>query len=238
MVKPNSLYLQYHCTIINIKTIIMKTTMRLFMNGLIILTLVFTSCSKDGEIGPIGPAGTSGIDGIDGTDGIDGIDGTDGTDGVDGVDGVDGNADVRLLEYGSETITTGSITYEMEGVTLAIANEYLILGFYANIYQTPNAGNSFVTKKQWIPVPGRGESGLFETRSFVDASSALLSGVPTSDFEVRLYQLGSLIAYTTEVTFDEFKIFVIPPSTTGKNSNVEFGKMTYEELIHHFGLEN
>ena len=122
MVKPNSLYLQYHCTIINIKTIIMKTTMRLFMNGLIILTLVFTSCSKDGEIGPIGPSGTSGIDGIDGTDGIDGIDGTDGNDGVDGVDGVDGNADVRLLEYGSETITTGSITYEMEGVTLAIAN--------------------------------------------------------------------------------------------------------------------
>lgn len=212
----------------------MKTTMKLFTYGLIILSLVFTSCSKDGEDGAIGPQGAAGIDGIDGTNGSDGLDGTDGN---DGADGTDGNADVRLLEYGSETITDGAVTYTMEGVTLADTDEKLILGFYANVYQTPNAGNGFVTKKQWIPVPGRGEAGLFETRAAVDASSALQSGPPTADFKVQLYQLGSLIAYTTEVTFDEFKIFIIPPANlAGKTNTIDFRKMSYSELVAHFEL--
>lgn len=207
----------------------MKTTRKIFTYGLLIFTLVFTSCSKDGDVGPIGPAGIAGTDGTNGTDG---------TDGTDGADGVDGNADVRLLEFGSETINDGTVTYNMDGVSLADINGNLILGFYANIYQTPNAGNSFVTKKQWIPVPGRGESGLFETRVVIDGSSALLSGGPTSDFKVTLYQLGSLIAYTTEVTFDEFKIFIIPPSSMiSAKYSIDFSQMSYEEIIAHFDLE-
>jgi len=228
----------------------MKTTMKLFTYGLIILSLAITSCSKDGIDGAVGPAGstgTNGSNGIDGTDGSDGTNGTNGTDGEDGTDGTDGNADVQLLEYESENITNGTVTYAMQGVSLSDIDENLILGFYANIYQTPNAGNSFVTKKQWIPVPGRGAGGLFEARVAVDGSSALLSGGPSSDFKVTLYQLGSQIAYTTEVTFDEFKIFIIPPSSivSGNNSSggvsaknsIDFSKMTYEELIAHFELK-
>lgn len=217
----------------------MKTTMKFFTYGLLVLALTFTSCSKDGDTGPIGPAGTPGLNGTDGADGADGVDG------IDGADGIDGNADVRLLEYGPETITTGTITYPMDGVSLDEINESLILGFYAEIYQTPNAGNSFITKKRWIPVPGRGVPTLFETRVIIDGSTAILSGGPSSDFTVNLYQLGSLLAYLTEVTFDEFKIFVIPassfsspssPVVSAKNS-IDFSEMTYEELITHFSME-
>ncbi|MRI01390.1 hypothetical protein GH721_12680 [Kriegella sp. EG-1] len=219
----------------------MKTTMKLFAYSLILFSLAITSCSKDGVDGAVGPAGTAG------TAGTNGIDGIDGTDGADGEDGTDGNADVQLLEYESETITNGTVTYAMQGISLSDIDENLILGFYANIYQTPNAGNSFITKKQWIPVPGRGANGLFESRMAVDGSSAILSGGPSSDFKVTLYQLGSQIAYTTEVTFDEFKIFIIPPSSivSGNNNssgvsnkhNIDFNKMTYEELIAHFEFE-
>tara|TARA_R110000744_G_scaffold109021_1_gene206242 strand:+ start:3561 stop:4253 length:693 start_codon:yes stop_codon:yes gene_type:complete len=229
----------------------MKTTMKLFTYVLIILSLTITSCVKDGEDGAVGPAGTQGetgsdgLDGVDGADGADGADGVDGSDGVDGIDGEDGNADVQLLEYGSETITTGSVTYPMDGVSLNELNESLVLGFYAEITQTPNAGNSFVTKKRWVPVPGRGTPTLFETRVIIEGSSALLSGGPSSDFIVNLYELGTLFAYLEEVIFDEFKIFVIPassfsspssPVNSAKNSN-DFSEMTYEELITHFDLE-
>tara|TARA_R110000764_G_scaffold49719_4_gene109759 strand:- start:171 stop:575 length:405 start_codon:yes stop_codon:yes gene_type:complete len=133
----------------------------------------------------------------------------------------------------------------MDGVSLNELNESLVLGFYAEITQTPNAGNSFVTKKRWVPVPGRGTPTLFETRVIIEGSSALLSGGPSSDFIVNLYELGTLFAYLEEVIFDEFKIFVIPassfsspssPVNSAKNSN-DFSEMTYEELITHFDLE-
>ena len=226
----------------------MKTTMKLFTYGLIILSLTITSCGKDGEDGAVGPTGTqgeTGSDGLDGVNGSDGVDGVDGTDGTDGADGADGNADVQVIEYESETITTGKVTYPMDGVSLNELNESLVLGFYAEITQTPNAGNSFVTKKRWVPVPGRGTPTLFETRVIIEGSSALLSGGPSSDFIVNLYELGTLFAYLEEVIFDEFKIFVIPassfsspssPVNSAKNSN-DFSEMTYEELITHFDIE-
>ncbi|HDZ04113.1 hypothetical protein LCGC14_0217730 [marine sediment metagenome] len=226
----------------------MKTTMKLFTYALIILSLTITSCGKDGEDGAVGPAGTqgeTGSDGLVGVDGADGTDGVDGSDGVDGTDGEDGNADVQVIEYESETITTGKVTYPMDGVSLNELNESLVLGFYAEVTQTPNAGNSFVTKKRWVPVPGRGTPTLFETRVIIEGSSALLSGGPSSDFIVNLYELGTLFAYLEEVIFDEFKIFVIPassfsspssPVNSAKNSN-DFSEMTYEELITHFDIE-
>lgn len=213
----------------------MKTRMKLFTYGLLILTLVFTSCSKDGEDGAIGPQGADGIDGIDGIDG------------ADGEDGEDGNEDVRLLEFEAATFTS-FISYPVEGVSLDNTNEYLILGFYANITQTPNVGNSFVTKKEWIPVPGRGHLPIFETRGIVETSSAnLTANTPNTEFKVSLYQYNSLLPYTTEVTFDGFKIFVIPsnlvivptsdPVFTQKTSNNDFSKMSYSELVAHFNLE-
>ncbi|VAW14663.1 Phage tail fiber protein, partial [hydrothermal vent metagenome] len=41
----------------------MKTTKRFFTYGLLVLSMVFTSCSKDGDIGPQGEQGIAGQDG-------------------------------------------------------------------------------------------------------------------------------------------------------------------------------
>lgn len=102
----------------------MKTTMKLFTYGLMIFTLVFASCSKDGEDGAIGPQGAAGIDGIDGTDG------SDGADGADGEDGVDGNANVETTIFINPTWSAaGLMTLQVPGITQDAFDYYLILGF-------------------------------------------------------------------------------------------------------------
>ena len=74
----------------------MKSTMKFFTYGLLIFTLGFTSCSKDGEVGPIGP---------------DGINGTNGT------NGEDGNANVRSFVFNDVGFSGGeSIFLDMTGV--------------------------------------------------------------------------------------------------------------------------
>lgn len=102
----------------------MKTTMKIFTYGLIIFSLAFTSCSKDGDDGPTGPAGTPGLDGTDG------IDGTDGTNGEDGNDGNDGNANVETTIFMDPTWSTaGLMTLQVPGITQDAFDFYLILGY-------------------------------------------------------------------------------------------------------------
>jgi len=60
---------------------IMKTTLKIFTNWLVVLALLITACSKDsveGEIGPIGPKGEQGVQGERGEQGPAGDDGKDG----------------------------------------------------------------------------------------------------------------------------------------------------------------
>lgn len=207
----------------------MKTTMKFFTYGLLILTLVFTSCSKDGDTGPTGPAGTSGLDGTDGTVGTDG---TDGTNGTDGTDGTNGNANVQLLEFGAETFT-GSTSYLMQGISLNDINSNLFIAFYGREFTEIAPSGGILEKTQWIPVPGKGENGLFETNAVVEGSSTSFN----SEYIVSLYNLNGT-AHTTARTFTKFKIFIVPPSsTTGKSNSSQLSKMSYEALVAHFGLE-
>ncbi|MFX0558555.1 hypothetical protein ACOCEA_17265 [Maribacter sp. CXY002] len=68
----------------------MKTAVTIFRSGLLLLMILFTSCTKEGaqgDIGPIGPTGLNGANGVDGTDG------------TNGEDGVDGNANVTSMTF-------------------------------------------------------------------------------------------------------------------------------------------
>lgn len=99
----------------------MKTTMKFFAQILMILTLTFTSCSKDGDEGPTGPAGI---------DGIDGLDGVNGADGADGVDGTDGNANVETTVFLNPTWSpAGLMTLQAPNITQDAFDYYLILGY-------------------------------------------------------------------------------------------------------------
>ncbi len=200
--------------------------MKLFTYGLMIFTLVFTSCSKDGDVGPIGPAGTAGVDGIAGTNG------SDGTEGVDGTDGEDGNANIRIIEYSTKTFTS-STTYVMDNVSAADVDSHLILAYYGRTFNeiAPNGG--ILEKTQWLPVPGRGENDLFTTSSVIESSSF----ANNSDYIVGLYNLDGT-QYAAARTFRMFKIFIAPPSSfSGKSSKSNLSKMSYKEVIAHFGIE-
>ncbi len=207
----------------------MKTTRNVFTLGLLIFSLLCTSCSKDGDTGPIGPAGISGIDGTDGTDGNDGADGTAGE---DGTDGVDGNADVRLLEFGTKTFI-GSTSYLMEGISVSDINTNLFIAFYGREFTEVAPNGGILEKTQWIPVPGKGENGLFETNAVIEGSSTAFN----SDFIVSLYNLDGT-PHTTARSFRKFKILIVPPSSlSGKSSNSDFSKMSYETLVALLGFE-
>ncbi len=93
----------------------------------LILTIVFISCSKDGEVGPKG---------------------TDGTDGVNGIDGVDGNANVTTYLFNEpEWGSSGSMRLDMTGVltTEVVTNDVIL------VYVRRNTGNN---SKRVFQIPG------------------------------------------------------------------------------------
>lgn len=203
----------------------MKTTKKFFTYGLLVLSMVFISCAKDGDIGPIGPEGSQGIAGTDG------VDGTDGANGTDGTNGTDGNANIRIIEYGLKTFT-GSTTYVMQNVSLADVNNHLFLAYYGRTFTVITPSGGILNKTQWLPVPGRGH-GSFNTSSVIETLS---TNIGPADYIVALYNLDGS-DYTTERTFQKFKIFVVPPSSlSGKGSKSDFSKMSYDEVVAYFGL--
>ncbi|MBM1107908.1 hypothetical protein JQC67_17265 [Aurantibacter crassamenti] len=102
----------------------MKTTMKLFTYVLLIFTLVFNSCTKEGDVGPMGPAGTQGTAGINGADGADGTDGTDGVDGIN-ASGVDG---IAIMDYNDNVLLGASSTLhrDKDGITVHFKTTELI----------------------------------------------------------------------------------------------------------------
>jgi len=203
----------------------MKTTKKFFTYGLLVLSIVFTSCAKDGDIGPIGPEGSQGIAGTNG------VDGTDGTDGTNGTDGVDGNANIRIIEYGLKTFT-GSTTYVMQNVSQADVNNHLFLAYYGREFTVITPSGGILNKTQWLSVPGRGH-GSFNTSSVIETTSTSFT---SADYIVALYNLNGS-DYTIESTFQKFKIFVVPPSSlSGKSSRSDLSKMPYKEIIAYLGL--
>lgn len=199
----------------------MKTTKKFFTYGLLILSMVFTSCSKDGDIGPQGSQGIAGTNGVDGTDG---------TDGTNGTDGVDGNANIRIIEYGLKTFT-GSTTYVMQNVSQTDVNDHLFLAFYGREFTETLPSGGILEKTQWLSVPGRGH-GSFNTSSVIETTSTSFTA---ADYIVTLYDLDGS-DHTTQRTFQKFKIFVVPPSSSGKSSRSDFSKMSYKEVVAYFGL--
>lgn len=187
----------------------MKTIMKFFTYGLMIFTLVFTSCSKDGDVGPIGPAGTSGLNGTDG------IDGTDGTDGADGQDGADGNANVETTVFMNPTWSSaGLMTLQVPGITQDAFDFYLILGFLKE-------GNV------WYSANGNQAVGGYYRGSY-----------DLGRYFIRAFDFNDVIDQTRP-TIPEAKVVVIEPSNVilksgnGKNANTlsNFRENTLTDLV-------
>lgn len=116
----------------------MKTAVTIFRSGLLLLMLLFASCTKEGpqgDIGLIGPAG------LNGTNGINGTDGNDGEDGSDGIDGVDGNANVTAMTFDVSAVSGTFYDLISNPLTADQVENNVVLAYLkagSDWYQLPN----------------------------------------------------------------------------------------------------
>ncbi len=219
----------------------MKTTMKLLAFGMLALGISISSCTKEGEVGPIGPQGEQGIQGPQGPAGEDGEalglpgpqgeQGPTGPQGEQGPAGEDGSNNVIYSDWTSiDTWDNDSPMYKWTRfpdriLTQEQLNEAAILVYRK--YQ-PSPAN---TLRDLMPIDFHNGSGGLDIsyRSPIQGNGIMLS----------------ITSYGRNITTEEYKgpntefrYIIIPgglPAAEGKRQN--FSKMSYEEVMDHFGLE-
>lgn len=229
----------------------MQNPMKLLMCGLMGLAISITSCSKDSDIGPIGPQGPQGEQGSAGAEGAQGpagqdgealgvpgpkgdtgatgqvgatgADGTDGSNGTNGTDGEDGNANVMVSDW-IPTAFSQTPAFDVgfsvtdPNLTKEIINNSLILGY-------GKRNSAFI---DILPLP---------TQIFNQLYRITLSDAGGENYD--LFFRGKSADGSTE-TFNllsEVKYFVIPANSTTGKSRSDYEKMSYDEIVAHFGLD-
>jgi hypothetical protein len=200
----------------------MKTTMKFLSLVIILVTFTFTSCSKEGESGPMGQAGANGTNGLDG---------------IDGQDGEDGNANVMASDWFEPTESSFSVNnprYKAlplaTNLSSSILEDGVILVYYDNdtdIYLLPNH------------VFAPDGTNLKSVDSKINrASRALYINIRRSDSDLAPGEYlwdPSGPAYGKGV---RFRYVIIPSNaTSAKKAIIDFKKMTYYEVMDHFGLD-
>ncbi len=189
-----------------------------FKVGLLIVSLVLTSCSAE--------------DGADGTTGLQGLQGTAGD---DGDDGQDGNANVISSDWftpSSYTLSTGfgginllehdqaasEITQEIidSGVVLAYGK---LNGYNPTIWPTDVAA--------LMPIVL-----TYDSPAEIDTWTVILSA---GNITIRFINNNN--RYTSLNTANSFRYVVVPESVSAKNVGLDYEKMSYEEVMDHFGLD-
>ncbi len=153
-------------------------------------------------------------DGADGAVGPQGAMGSAGVDGADGTDGQDGNANVFSSDWfdivWSATNATFGFHDEAAPEMTADAIETSVILVYLKFNDT------FLYS---LPV----------------------SWTATATINFRVEEGTLRIWYEDETNFtppvSEARYVIIPATTSGKNKHLDFHKMTYEQVMDHFGLE-
>jgi len=185
----------------------MKTLVKYVMLIFMGLAIVMTSCTKEG---PMGPAG---------------IDGVDGTNGIDGIDGQDGNANVV-----SKTVDPFP-TWELGNYLGKGANT---VEFNEPLLDENGLNNSLVLV--YFQVFG---DDIWYPMTYIFPYTSGQEEVMTFTYElnrINIYAFDSNGPVNAAIT--KLRYFIIPTNTGSKigDSNPNFRKMTYEELMNHFGV--
>jgi hypothetical protein len=147
------------------------------------LSASFCNCSKEG---PQGPAGAQGAQGAQGTPG---------DKGDTGPQGVPGNANVVLYNFASRTFTT--LTSYQIAIGAGKVDSSIVLAYY-------NPSSEVATA--WYPIPGLGNSGFFQSRSFIYQTATSPS---MYSLTVRLVNANGTGDYATQVTWTKTRVFFI-----------------------------
>jgi hypothetical protein len=197
----------------------MKTTMKYLGLVIALVALTFASCTKDGEIGPMGPAGING------------------TDGTDGEDGNDGNANVMASDWLEPTESSYSVNNpRFKALPLAtnlsssLLEDGVILVYYDNdtdVYLLPNhifAPDGSILKSVDSKTNRAARTIYINIQR---SDSDLIPGEYLWDPSGPPYNRGV-----------RFRYVIIPSNaTSGKKAIMDFKKMSYEEVMDHFGLD-
>ena len=188
----------------------MNNTKRLLMALLVIMAF---ACSKDGE---------------DGMDGAIGPQGEQGPAGQDGIDGEDGNANIIASDWIVATNDIFGVTAEMDIPISDLEPSSLENGVLLVYMRQEGFSESLWPSGQITLLPLTLESG---------GSTFIFNYFFTSEnLKIRFHR-NPVVEFISFPTGSEFRYVIIPPmlSTSEKNNTIDFNKMTYEEVMNHFG---
>tara|TARA_R100000935_G_C2841199_1_gene171140 strand:- start:11370 stop:11966 length:597 start_codon:yes stop_codon:yes gene_type:complete len=197
----------------------MKTAIKSLSLVIVLVALTFTSCTKEGETGPMGPAGING------------------TDGTDGKDGNDGNANVMASDWLEPTESSFSVNnprYKAlplaTNLSSSLLEDGVILVYYDNdvdIYLLPNhvfALDGTILKSIDSKI-NRASRNIYVNIQRSD--SDLTPGEYLWDPSGPPYGKGV-----------RFRYVIVPSNAaSGKKAAIDYKKMSYEEVMDHFGLD-
>lgn len=192
---------------------IMNKTKYVFMALLVIMVF---SCAKDGE------------DGMDGTIGPQGEQGPAGQDGTDGRNGEDGNANVIISDWIVATNEIFGGTAEMDiliaDLDSANAEDGVLL-----VYMRQEA----FSESLWPS----GHTTLLPLTLVSGGRTFSFNYFFTSDNLKIRYHINPVVEFISFPSGSEFRYVLIPPldSTSEKINTIDFFKMTYKEVMNHFG---
>ncbi|WP_282089546.1 hypothetical protein [Aquimarina algiphila] len=201
-----------------------KKLVRLLM--VLMVSASIFSCS-DGEDGAIGPAGPAGVDG---------------TDGVDGQDGVPGTANViysEWIEHGFELgdglgVTLAGFDIEAPEITEKVLEQGVVLVFGRTLTEVAEEVEIDVYQLPY---------------TFYDKNAQYRHRIkpPTGDKATGIIRIqvvstdGNTLGGAVE-EINQYRYVIIPggapvaPSSSGKSSNVDYSKMSYEEIKAQFNI--
>tara|TARA_R110001583_G_scaffold42654_7_gene135682 strand:+ start:416 stop:1012 length:597 start_codon:yes stop_codon:yes gene_type:complete len=197
----------------------MKTAIKSLSLVIVLVALTFTSCTKEGETGPMGPAGING------------------TDGTDGEDGNDGNANVMASDWLEPTESSYSVNnprYKAlplaTNLSSSLLEDGVILVYYDNdvdIYLLPNhvfALDGTILKSIDSKI-NRASRNIYVNIQRSD--SDLTPGEYLWDPSGPPYGKGV-----------RFRYVIVPSNAaSGKKAAIDYKKMSYEDVMDHFGLD-
>jgi len=207
----------------------MKTTKLIGSVLAVTLLTILGSCSsEDGQDGAIGPQGTQGEQGSQGPQGEQGSQGEQGDQGEQGETGTANviYSDWIDSEFDNNIIATGSgFDIDAPDLTSDIINEGVVLVFGRNL-------------------PGLSSPDIFQL-PFITNSNFYSFRV--EDAEVLRITIASIDGTSIGTPFfEDYRYVIIPggrpasgdgPGGIGTTREVDYTKMTYEEIIDLFGIE-